>query len=234
MYETRYVDKLDKKTFKIDCYDYDRIGSNDYIGIEKTSDIFHQPRCRWLHHRSTHSRNWPCSPRHSPAWCTPIICFLFVWLDPPQGGRPAGRLEFDLQMEQVAEVTVTLKEVQVSGLAAYNADGTSDPYLQFFYSGRWANNQWIIGNDEQQRYKGVQISHTKSHIEPLLARFGAMLLPSLFEGNDDRVYCGGCEAQQETESWSFPRRMPGSSTLFVSELESWLCRNIYVESRINL
>ncbi len=25
-YETRYADKLDKKTFKIDCFDYERLG----------------------------------------------------------------------------------------------------------------------------------------------------------------------------------------------------------------
>lgn len=43
---------------------------------------------------------------------------------------------FDLTMEEVAEVTVTFKEVQVTGLDALNTDGTSDPYLQYYYSAK--------------------------------------------------------------------------------------------------
>lgn len=47
-YETRYVNKLDKKLVKVDCYDFDRVGANDFIGTVSidlhtlaTGPVFH-------------------------------------------------------------------------------------------------------------------------------------------------------------------------------------------------
>jgi hypothetical protein len=52
------------------------------------------------------------------------------------GGRPAGRLQFDAEMEQLSEVSVTFKEVQVTGLDSAQMEGPPDVYLDYYYSDR--------------------------------------------------------------------------------------------------
>jgi hypothetical protein len=123
-YETRYVNKLDKKVsrrctqgncelvrcvapplqvVKIDCYDYDRVGSNDFIGTISidlhtlaTGPVFHDVLMR-------------------------------------DGGKPAGRLQFCCEFEMFSEVELTMKSVEVSGLNA-TPGHSCDPYLQYYFS----------------------------------------------------------------------------------------------------
>ena len=49
-----------------------------------------------------------------------------------KGGKPAGRISFDLEMEQICDINVTFKEVQVFGL---QLPEDSFAYLNYHYSG---------------------------------------------------------------------------------------------------
>jgi hypothetical protein len=103
-YETRYANKLDKKIFKIDCFDYDRVGANDFIGGAQV-DLY--------------------------TLATGPIAHDLVMRD---GGKPCGRLQFCCEFEMYSEVEVTLKSINVSSLVAPEPGKPCDPHMQFYFS----------------------------------------------------------------------------------------------------
>eukprot|EP01114_Cavostelium_apophysatum_P013351 TRINITY_DN3215_c0_g1_i2.p1 TRINITY_DN3215_c0_g1~~TRINITY_DN3215_c0_g1_i2.p1 ORF type:complete len:659 (+),score=119.89 TRINITY_DN3215_c0_g1_i2:105-2081(+) len=92
IYETRYADKLDRKTFKIECFDYDRIGSNDFIGS--------------------------CNVDLKTLALGPVSHEIAL----RDGGKFSGTVLFDLEMEQISEVVATFKEVLVQNLVPEGPD----------------------------------------------------------------------------------------------------------------
>lgn len=86
-----------------------------------------------------------------------------------QGGRPAGRLEFNLEMEQISEVNVTLKDVQVAGLDIYQPDGTADPYLEYFYSGGQMMLIFLVTNSSGKDAKHFRSPALKGTTSPYWA-----------------------------------------------------------------
>jgi hypothetical protein len=85
-YETRYASKLDKKVFKLDVFDYDRVGSNDLIGSASV-DLY--------------------------TLATGPVYHELVLRD---GGKPSGRLQFHCEFELYSEIEVTLSNVKIAGL----------------------------------------------------------------------------------------------------------------------
>uniref|UniRef100_A0A6U0K128 HECT-type E3 ubiquitin transferase n=1 Tax=Sexangularia sp. CB-2014 TaxID=1486929 RepID=A0A6U0K128_9EUKA len=109
LYETRWLRKLDRKALKIDVYDHDRIGANDFIGGTSVD----------LHTLAT-------GPQHQSLLLR-------------DGGKPAGRFSFFVEFEMFTEVTVIMKNVVVTDLpvpANADEDEAPDPYMRYFCSGR--------------------------------------------------------------------------------------------------
>lgn len=86
------------------------------------------------------------------------------------GGKPAGRVQFDLEMEQYNEVVATFREVQVSSLDAFNPDGSSDPYLLFNYSGGSVSQCiYMYSPVVQQGSEAVQVTDYQIHSQSFVA-----------------------------------------------------------------
>jgi len=86
VYETRYSNKLGSKSMVIECFDKNRLLSDTFIG-RVTVDL------------------------HTLA-SGPVNHDLQLWMDL----RPAGRIKFSVEMEQLADITVFFRDVIIHNL----------------------------------------------------------------------------------------------------------------------
>jgi hypothetical protein len=102
-YETKFIDKLDQKTFKIELYEHKTLGADSLLGS--------------------------------------IVVDLFTLATGPinhdilitKGNDAVGRIMFDLEMEQVTEMCIELRDL--SGHDLQNTGGgTLDPYMELSYT----------------------------------------------------------------------------------------------------
>eukprot|EP01122_Echinamoeba_exundans_P011003 TRINITY_DN4239_c0_g1_i2.p1 TRINITY_DN4239_c0_g1~~TRINITY_DN4239_c0_g1_i2.p1 ORF type:complete len:738 (-),score=144.47 TRINITY_DN4239_c0_g1_i2:41-2254(-) len=98
-YETKYRDRLHKKKLIIECWDWDRVGSDDYIGVVAID-------LHTLAHGPTH-HNLPLRDNN----------------------KPAGRIQFDLYMQEYSTVSINLRNLR---LLAPGID--KDTYLEYSYT----------------------------------------------------------------------------------------------------
>eukprot|EP01112_Ceratiomyxa_fruticulosa_P011206 TRINITY_DN3027_c0_g1_i1.p1 TRINITY_DN3027_c0_g1~~TRINITY_DN3027_c0_g1_i1.p1 ORF type:complete len:614 (+),score=154.91 TRINITY_DN3027_c0_g1_i1:298-2139(+) len=110
VYETRYPDKLGSKQFVVECFSYTVLGRDVALGSIQVD----------LHTLAT----------------GPVSHDILL----RDGGNPCGRILFDLEMEQVSDITATLKEVRIEpdqgGNNCIVVAQTNETYLYYFYSSK--------------------------------------------------------------------------------------------------
>ncbi|KAJ3433211.1 tricalbin-1-related [Anaeramoeba flamelloides] len=103
-YETRMYDRMVSKYLTVNVYDRDRFGSDDPMGMMKI-DLW----------------SLATGPTH--------IDHLLR-----EKGKGAGRLEFDVVMDNICEVDLSLSNVSVLNVFGKNQNGTSDVYLEYYFA----------------------------------------------------------------------------------------------------
>eukprot|EP01112_Ceratiomyxa_fruticulosa_P002716 TRINITY_DN1289_c0_g1_i1.p1 TRINITY_DN1289_c0_g1~~TRINITY_DN1289_c0_g1_i1.p1 ORF type:complete len:510 (+),score=103.70 TRINITY_DN1289_c0_g1_i1:187-1716(+) len=104
-YETKYLHKLDKKSFTVSFYDHNSFSSDEYLG-GLTVDL-HTIATGPVHHD-------------------------FVLTN--RSNQEVGRLQFDVEMEHFTDTLFELREVNCTLNPPQHGHHTIDPYLEYIYS----------------------------------------------------------------------------------------------------
>ncbi|KAJ3448091.1 tricalbin-1-related [Anaeramoeba flamelloides] len=102
-YETRMFERMTSKYLTINVFDRDRFGSDDPMGMMKV-DL------------------WTIATG-------PVkVDYLLR-----EKGKGAGRLSFEVKMDNICEINTILDQVKVANVVGKNNNGTSNVFLEYFY-----------------------------------------------------------------------------------------------------
>ncbi|KAJ5072776.1 c2 domain-containing protein [Anaeramoeba ignava] len=119
-YDTVKPDRLAQKVLKVECYDHDRFGSDDKMGSHSI-DLW----------------SLATGPSH--------IDHLLR-----EKGKPVGRLEYDVFMENYSEITIGLKNISTQILIGHYENNSADAFIEYFFSNKQENIQKSVVKRAQQ------------------------------------------------------------------------------------